>query len=69
MNSTNMFAKWFKELVEGHDIKFIFTSRKIQYDKYQKGGVDKIIQTGGCSFNSIYVCFKVLDRNVWLQVI
>tara|TARA_R110000764_G_scaffold148027_1_gene235927 strand:+ start:491 stop:1042 length:552 start_codon:yes stop_codon:yes gene_type:complete len=66
MNSTNMFAKWFKELVEGHDIKFIFPSKKIQYDKYQEGGVDKIIQTTSCSFNSIYVCFKVLDRNVWL---
>ena len=29
MNSTNMFQKWFMELVEGKDIKFIFPSKKI----------------------------------------
>ena len=43
MNSTNMFQKWFKELVENKDIKFIFPAKKINYDKYEKGGVNKIL--------------------------
>ena len=94
MNSTNLFQKWFKELVEGKDIKFIFPSRKINYNKYNKGGVDevktrkiyltelkktkknltedeKIVYDSlpaldSCSFNSIYVCYKVLDKNEWI---
>ena len=42
MNSTNMFQKWFMELFEGKDIKFIFPSKKIQYDKYKEGGEEQI---------------------------
>ena len=43
LNSTNIYQKWFKELVEGKDIKFIFPSKKINYDKYKEGGKEKII--------------------------
>lgn len=66
MNSTNMFQKWFMELVEGKDIKFIFPSKKIEYDKYKEGGLIKEKSSGSCSFNSIYVCYKVLDKNEWI---
>ena len=99
LNSTNIFQKWFKELTENKDIKFIFPSKKIEYDKYEEGG-EKIIynktdywkkiqkekgyrlkkqmtqeekdymnnldKEGSCSFNSIYVCYKVLDKNEWI---
>ena len=94
MNSTNMFQKWFKEIVENKDVKFIFPSKKINYDKYDKGGVEKVKtqniylkelkkkkkdltktekeiyaelpSLASCSFNSIYVCYKVLDKNEWI---
>mgnify|MGYP003633311830 CR=1 FL=1 len=67
MNSTNMFQKWFMELVEGKDVNFIFPSKKIQYDKYKEGGIEKIeMEKNSCSFNSIYVCYKVLDKNEWI---
>jgi hypothetical protein len=69
MNSTNMFQKWFMELVEGETggwIKFIFPSKKIQYDKYKEGGEEKEDTGKQCSFNSIYVCYKLLDKNEWI---
>ena len=66
MNSTNMFQKWFMEIVEGKDIKFIFPSKKIEYDKYKEGGEEKEKSSGSCSFNSIYVTYKVLDKNEWI---
>ena len=68
LNSTNIFAKWFKELASPHEehIKFIFPSKKIQFDKYEEGGETPIKQKGSCSFNSIYVCYKVLEKNVWI---
>tara|TARA_R110000772_G_scaffold148580_3_gene259151 strand:- start:614 stop:1168 length:555 start_codon:yes stop_codon:yes gene_type:complete len=67
MNSTNIFQKWFRELVEGKDIKFIFPSKKIQFDKYEEGGLIKIEQKkNSCSFNAIYVCYKILDKNEWV---
>ena len=94
MNSTNMFQKWFKEITDNKDVKFIFPSKKMNYDKYEKGGVDKVKTQGiylqelkkkkkeltkeeaeiydklpslnDCSFNSIYVCYKVLDKNEWI---
>lgn len=43
MNSTNMFQKWFIDIINGKDIKFIFPTKKINYDKYDKGGVNKVI--------------------------
>ena len=66
MNSTNMFQKWSMELFKGKDIKFIFPSKKINYDKYEPGGVKKMKGGKSCSFNSIYVCYKVLDKNEWI---
>ena len=66
LNSTNMFQKWFMELSEGKDIKFIFPSSKINYDKYKEGGEEKIEGGKGASFNSIYVCYKILDKNEWI---
>ena len=94
MNSTNIFQKWFKEIVQNKDIKFIFPSKKINYDKYDKGGINKVKKQGeylkelnkkkkdltetekkiyealpslnSCSFNSIYVTYKVLDKNEFI---
>ena len=69
LNSTNIFAKWFQYLVRdiNQHIKFIFPTQKINYDKYKKGGVDKIeLEKNNASFNSIYVCYKVLDNNIWI---
>ena len=66
MNATNMFQRWFEELVSGKDIKFIFPSVPIQYDKYKEGGLEKEETNGSCSFKSIYVCYKVLDKNEWI---
>ena len=64
MNSTNMFQKWFKELTSDRDIKFIFPTKKIEYDKYLDGVPCE--KGKGCSFNSIYVCYKILDKNIWI---
>ena len=67
INSTNTFQKWYKELVIGKDIKFIFTSKKINYDKYEEGGIKKIEQKkNACSFNAIYMTYKILDKNEWI---
>ena len=68
MNSTNIFQKWFKEIIEpvSKYVKFIFPSKKIQYDKYEEGGIIPIKAGKGCSFNSIYVSFKVLKHNEWI---
>lgn len=69
LNSTNLFSKWFHYLIKdiNKDIKFIYPTQKINYDKYEKGGVDKIkVEKNSASFNSVYVCYKVLDNNEWL---
>ena len=66
LNSLNMFQKWFKELSEGKDIKFIFPTKKIEFDKYKEGGEEIIKSKGACSFNSVYVCYKVLEKNEWI---
>mgnify|MGYP003674276872 FL=1 len=44
LNSTNIFAKWFRDLfepVEKH-LNFIYPTAKIEFDKYEKGGVNKV---------------------------
>ena len=67
LNSTNIFQKWFKELFENiNDIKFIFPSKKIQYEKYKEGGVEKLESGSGASFNSVFITHKLLDRNIWV---
>tara|TARA_R110002020_G_scaffold230429_1_gene441304 strand:- start:733 stop:1299 length:567 start_codon:yes stop_codon:yes gene_type:complete len=69
MNSTNIHAKWFGELMEGHetDVKFIYPTKKIQYDKYEIGGKKKMeTKKNACSFNSIYFTYKLLKNNHWI---
>ena len=69
MNSTNMFSKWWHKLIKGREgqIRFIFPTRKINYDKYKKGGIEKIyVKKNSCSFNTIYVCYKVMKNNLWI---
>ena len=64
MNSMNLFSKYFKEIFKDKDIYFIYPSTKLHYDKYDKG----ILQPtkNNTSFYSIYVCYKVIDKNVWI---
>ena len=64
MNTMNLFSKYFKEIFEGKDIYFIYPSSKINYDKYKNG---KLQDTkNNTSFYSIYVCYKVIDKNIWI---
>ena len=64
MNSMNLFSKYFKEIFEGKDIYFIYPSSKINYDKYID---DKLVATkNNTSFYSIYVCYKIINKNVWI---
>lgn len=44
LNSTNIFAKWFRDLFEPvqQDLNFIFPTTKIEFDKYEKGGIHKV---------------------------
>ena len=64
MNSLNLFTKYFKKIFEDKDIYFIYPSTKIHYDKY----IDSELQPtkNNTSFYSIYVCYKVIDRNIWI---
>jgi len=67
LNSTNLFQKWFEELVEGkEEVNFIFPSKKIQFDKFDKDGKTQLKTSGSCSFNTIYMCYKVIDSNMWI---
>lgn len=69
LNSTNIFSKWFKDLISGRseDITFIFPSKKINYNKYKEGGEEEMYSTGNCSFNSVYVCYKMTNKtNYWI---
>jgi|TARA_R110002033_G_scaffold125732_2_gene167799 hypothetical protein len=64
MNSLNLFTKYFKEIFKDKDIYFIYPSSKIHYDKYQN---NTLMETkNNTSFYSIYVCYKVIDKNIWI---
>tara|TARA_R110000823_G_scaffold143669_1_gene273971 strand:+ start:522 stop:1040 length:519 start_codon:yes stop_codon:yes gene_type:complete len=64
MNSLNLFSKYFKEIFKDKKIFFIFPSHKIHYDKYEN---EKLLDTKNkTSFYSIYVCYKVIDKNIWI---
>jgi UDP-N-acetylglucosamine 2-epimerase len=64
MNSLNLFTKYFMEIFKNKDIFFIYPSTKIHYDKYVD---DKLQKTkNNTSFYSIYVCYKVIDKNIWI---
>ena len=64
MNTINLFSKYFKEIFEGKDIYFIYPSAKIHYDKYKNGKL--VPPENKTSFYSIYVCYKVIDKNIWI---
>ena len=66
LNSTNIQQKWFMDLFVNKDIKFLFPSYKLQYDKYKEGGSEKIPAGKGASFNSVFLTYKVLDQNMWV---
>ena len=63
----NLCSRWFSELCKDKDIKIIYPKKKINYDKYEKGGINKIeLIKNNCSFISVYVCYKVLEKNEWI---
>ena len=64
MNSMNLFTKYFKEIMEGKDIYFIYPSTKLHYDKFKDG--ELVESKNNTSFYSIYVCYKVIDKNIWI---
>jgi len=64
MNSLNLFSKYFKEIFKDKEIYFIYPSYKIHYDKYEKGELQPT--KNKTSFYSIYVCYKVIDKNIWV---
>ncbi len=67
INQTHIFQKWSQELLKGKDIKFIFPSYKITYDKYKEGGIEKIdMGKGSPSYNTVYMTYKVLDKNEFI---
>tara|TARA_A100001391_G_scaffold57632_1_gene35317 strand:- start:1816 stop:2430 length:615 start_codon:yes stop_codon:yes gene_type:complete len=67
INQTHIFQKWCQELIAGKDIKFIYPSYKIGYDKYKEGGVEKIDMGGGSpSYNTVYMTYKILDKNEFI---
>ncbi len=66
MNSTNLFSRWFKELAGDKDFQVVFPSKKLQYDKYEEGGENRINQNGSCSFNSVFLTYKIVDKNIFL---
>ena len=64
MNSLNIFTKYFAEIFKDKEIHFIFPSHKIHYDKYKDG---KFIETlNNTSFYSVYVTYKIIDKNIFL---
>jgi len=64
LNSLNLFTKYFKEIFKDKDLHFIFPSNKIHYDKYIDGKLTE--PENKTSFYSIYVCYKVIDKNIWI---
>ena len=64
MNSMNLFSKYFKEIFEGKDLFFIYPSTKIHYDKYINN--ELTTTKNNTSFYSIYVCYKIIDKNIWI---
>lgn len=67
INSMNLCSKWFSELFKDKDIKIIYPKKKINYDKYESGGINKIeTKKNNCSFISVYISYKVVDKNEWI---
>ena len=64
INSLSLFSKYFKEIFKDKNIYFIFPSFKIHYDKYKNGELQKA--ENKTSFYSIFVTYKILNKNVWI---
>ena len=64
MNTMNLFSKYFKEIFENKDLYFIYPTSKLHYDKYENGTLQPT--KNNTSFYSIYVCYKVIDKNIWI---
>lgn len=64
MNSLSLFSKYFKEIFKDKNIYFIFPSHKIHYDKFINGKIQKT--ENKTSFYSVYVCYKIIDKNIWI---
>ena len=64
MNSMNLFTKYFNEIFGDKEIYFIYPTSKINYDKYVNNKLVK--QKNNTSLYSIYVCYKVIDKNIWI---
>ena len=63
-SSENLFTKYFMEIFKNKEIFFIYPSTKIHYDKYVNGTLQET--RNNTSFYSIYVCYKVIDKNIWI---
>lgn len=66
INQSNLHQKWMQELLSGRDIKFIFPSKKINFDKYKEGGEEKLETTNNPSMNTVYMTYKILDKNEFI---
>tara|TARA_R100001460_G_scaffold46754_1_gene84456 strand:+ start:71 stop:589 length:519 start_codon:yes stop_codon:yes gene_type:complete len=66
LNSLNIFTKYFKNIFENKDIKFIYPSTKIHFDKYEKG--KHIHSKNNTSFYSLYICYNIptITKNIFL---
>ena len=64
LNSLNLYTKYFKEIFKDKDIYFIYPTYKIHYDKYENGKLQTT--KNKTSFYSIFVTYKVIDKNVWI---
>lgn len=68
LNSMNIMSKWFKELIDlsKKNIEFIYPTKKMYFDKYEKGGLNHIETKKGTSFLSCYMTYGILDKNEWV---
>ena len=68
LNSMNIMSKWFKELIDlsKKNIEFIYPTKKMYFDKYEKGGLNHIETKKGTSFLSCYMTYGILDKNEWI---
>ena len=68
LNSMNIMSKWFKELIDlsKKNIEFIYPTKKMYFDKYEKGGLNHIETKKVTSFLSCYMTYGILDKNEWV---
>jgi len=68
LNALNIFTKYFHEIMNElpGDIQYIIPRQKLHYDKYQPGGTEHIESKKNTSFNSIFITYKIVNRNIHL---